>query len=100
MGELIYSGAKGIVQGGFYTPNHRWVILAALAMTQKLYPELQLQDTINSYLKESIDINADGEYSERRTGVYNAIVNRALILSSEALDQPLLLKQQNLSERQ
>ncbi len=92
LGELIYSGAKCIVQGGFYTPNHRWVILAALAMTQKLYPELQLQDTINSYLKESIDINADGEYSERRTGVYNAIVNRALILSSEALDQPLLLK--------
>ena len=60
-------------------------------MIQQLYPDLQLHNTISSYLEEGIDINSDGEYSERSTGIYNAIVNRALILSAEALDRPTLL---------
>jgi len=92
LGELIRAGTQGIVRGGFHTPNHRWVILAALSMAQQLFPDLQLQGVINSYLNESIDINADGEYTERSTGVYNAIVNRSLILAAEALGQPVLLE--------
>ena len=92
LGELIITGSKGIIRGGFHTPNHRWVILAALSMTQQLYPDLQFHNTISSYLEEGIDINSDGEYSERSTGIYNAIVNRALILSAEALDRPTLLE--------
>ena len=91
LGELIFTGAAGMVKGGFHTPNHRWVIVAALAMAQQLFPDLQVGDTIDAYLAESIDVNDDGEYIERSTGVYNAIVNRSLIYAAEALDRPELL---------
>ena len=92
LGELIRAGAAGMVTGGFHTPNHRWVIVAALSMAQQLFPDLQVRDTIDAYLAESIDINADGEYIERSTGVYNAVVNRSLIFAAEALDRPELLR--------
>ena len=92
LGELIYAGAAGMVMGGFHTPNHRWVIVAALSMAQQLFPDLQVRDTIDAYLAEGIDINNDGEYIERSTGVYNAVVNRSLIFAAEALDRPELLR--------
>ena len=91
LGELIQKAAPGMVAGGFHTPNHRWVLVAALAQAQALYPELEVSATVDAYLGESIDINADGEYSERSTGVYNAVVNRALIRAAHVLARPDLL---------
>lgn len=92
LGELIQTAAPGMVSGGFHTPNHRWVLVAALAQAQALYPELEVSATVDAYLAESIDINADGEYSERSTGVYNAVVNRALIRAAHVLARPDLLE--------
>ena len=92
LGELIQTGAPGMVAGGFHTPNHRWVLVAALAQAQALYPELEVDTTVDAYLDEGIDINADGEYSERSTGVYNAVVNRALIRAAHVLARPDLLE--------
>ena len=92
LGELIQTGAPGMVAGGFHTPNHRWVLVAALAQAQALYPELEVSATVDAYLGEGIDINADGEYSERSTGVYNAVVNRALIRAAHVLARPDLLE--------
>ena len=92
LGELIQTAAPGMVAGGFHTPNHRWVLVAALAQAQALYPELEVNATVDAYLDEGIDINADGEYSERSTGVYNAVVNRALIRAPHVLERPDLLE--------
>ena len=92
LGELIQTGAPGMVAGGFHTPNHRWVLVAALAQAQALYPDLEVSATVDAYLGEGIDINADGEYSERSTGVYNAVVNRALIRAAQVLARPDLLE--------
>ena len=92
LGELIQTAAPGMVAGGFHTPNHRWVLVAALAQAQALYPELEVSSTVDAYLNEGIDINADGEYIERSTGVYNAIVNRSLIRAAHILERPDLLE--------
>ncbi len=92
LGEVIKVGSEGMIVGGFHTPNHRWVLVAALAMAKKLFPDLEVQTTIENYLRESIDVNEDGEYIERSTGVYNAIVNRSLIYAAEALSRPELLE--------
>ena len=92
LGELIRTAVPGMIAGGFHTPNHRWVMLAAMAEAKLLFPELDVDETIAAYLNEGIDINADGEYIERSTGVYNAIVNRSLIRAAAALDRPDLLE--------
>ena len=49
-------------------------------------------DTVEQYLAETIDINADGEYIERSTGVCNAVCNRSLRLAANALNRPDLLE--------
>ena len=91
LGELIRTAAPGMASGGFHTPNHRWVLVAALSQARALFPDLDVMGTIEAYLAETIDINADGEYTERSTGVYNAVCNRSLRIAAEALDRPELL---------
>ena len=92
LGELIHTAAPGIAAGGFHTPNHRWVIVAALSQAQALFPDLKVADTIEAYLAEGIDINEDGQYTERSTSVYNAVCNRALRIAARELDRPELLE--------
>jgi len=90
-GDIIRVAGPPMATGGFNTPNHRWVLVGALAQTLDLYPDLDLMPSIESYLAETIDINPDGEYTERSTGVYNAICNRSLRLAAECLNRPELL---------
>ena len=92
LGEIIQTAVPGMIAGGFHTPNHRWVLVAALSQALELFPDLDGMDTIESYLAETIDNNADGEYIERSAGTYNAICNRALRLAADALNRPQLLE--------
>lgn len=91
LGEIIQTAIPGMVKGGFHTPNHRWVLSAALSMSLELFPDMEGRHGVEQYLAETIDINADGEYIERSAGGYNAICNRSLRLTAEALDRPDLL---------
>lgn len=90
-GDIISDAAPGMATGGFHTPNHRWVLTSALSQARTLYPDLDVAGTIDAYLAETIDINPDGEYTERSTAVYNAICNRSLRLTAEHHDRPDLL---------
>lgn len=77
-----------IVTGGFHTPNHRWGITAALMQGASLFSEdkefsKSLLDRAKRYLAEGIDGNEDGEYAERSTGNYNAVVNHAMMAMYE-----------------
>jgi len=94
LGELIHTATPGMVEGGFHTPNHRWVLVSALSMAVELFPELHVQamPTIDAYLAETIDVNADGEFIERSTSVYNPVVDRALRLAAESLERWDLLE--------
>jgi len=80
---LIRKMAIGVMNGGFHTPNHRWAISSALLLTSQIIDDKTLVNTIkhrvDQYLNEGIDCNEDGEYAERSSGNYNAVVNRALI---------------------
>ena len=53
-----------------------------------LFPEVAYLERI---LAETVDINEDGEYTERSTGVYNAVCNRSLRFMADHLGQPDLL---------
>jgi hypothetical protein len=91
IGEIIQAATPGMVNCGFHTPNHRWVLVSALSQAFDLFPELEGKEIIDQYLNETIDINPDGEYTERSTGVYNAICNRFLRIAADRLDRPELL---------
>ena len=70
---------NAILKDGFHTPNHRWVITSALLMAQNVFAVPDVSNKVNAYIREGIDINSDGFYSEKSLGGYNAVVNRAFI---------------------
>lgn len=77
-----------ICTGGFHTPNHRWGITAALMQGANLFAEdeefaAKLLKRAGQYLAEGIDGSAEGEYAERSTGNYNAVVNNAMMAMYE-----------------
>lgn len=86
--KIIRAGARGLLEGGFHTPNHRWAIASVLAICGKMFGEEDLTRAAFVYLNEGIDCNGDGEYSERSAGNYNGVNNDAMLLLAEALDDP------------
>jgi hypothetical protein len=91
LAEVVHAAAEGIIGRGFRTPNHRWVVCSALSQAQTLFPQLAARPYVDSILAETIDINADGEYSERSTGIYTAVCNRALRMVADHHNRPDLL---------
>ena len=80
---FVRESVPAMASGGFHTPNHRWVIVAALAQAHKLFPELAVADAVEGYLAEEIDLDAEGMFIERSIGVYDAVNNRSLLLIHE-----------------
>ncbi len=83
---FIRRAAAGIMIGGFHTPNHRWVIVGALAQTGALFPDIDVRPTIRAYVAEGFDVDAEGTYLERSVGVYDAVTNRSLLLFADHWD--------------
>ncbi len=87
---FIVKGGAVLVTGGIHTPNHRWVVAAALARIHSLFPDARYVARINQWLAEQIDIDPDGQYTEKSTGNYSAIVNHCLLTVARLLDRPAL----------
>ena len=89
--ELIVKAGDGLIGGGFHTPNHRWVNSAALAMAYNITGKRELMDEANRYLAEGIDVDENGEFTERSAGIYNAVNDNAFMILAEELSDPTLL---------
>lgn len=94
--RIICSAANALINGGFHTPNHRWAIAAALAACSNIIEDKNLSEQcikrMNEYFIEPIDCTDDGEYSERSSGNYNAVVNTAMIMLHEELKDDRFLE--------
>ena len=80
---FVNKAADGILSGGFHTPNHRWVLSAALALCNRITGREECLVRMRQFLDEGIDCDDEGEYTERSSGVYNIICDRALITLAE-----------------
>lgn len=89
--KFITSAGKAMLTGGVHTPNHRWVICAALANIYTLYPDIKYLERIEEWLSEGVYTNEDGHYLERSAN-YSAVINKALITISKVLNKPKLLE--------
>jgi hypothetical protein len=90
--KFIKNAAEALIVGGIHTPNHRWVVAAALVKINEIFPDHRLVIRAEQWLAEHIDIDPDGQYTEKSTHVYSPIVNRALIDIAVGLNKPELLE--------
>ncbi len=88
--EYTVRSGDAMVNFGFHTPNHRWVLSAALSYCYTLTGDERYRNHIQKFLDEGIDCDEEGEFTERSAGIYNIICDRSLITMAEELNMPEL----------
>ena len=88
LGQFLKSAGEALITGGIHTPNHRWVVAAALTRLNELWPDTRYVNRANEWLGEHIDLDPDGQYSEKSTYGYSALVDRVLITVARGLNKP------------
>ena len=85
--EFLTKAGQALIRGGVHTPNHRWAVCRALAQIYHLFPDNRLVKRIDEWLAEGIDIDSDGQYTEKSISIYTPMVNRCLITMARLLDR-------------
>lgn len=88
---FLQRAGESLIVGGIHTPNHRWVVSAALTKLNELWPDPRYVKRAEQWLLEHIDLDPDGQYTEKSTGGYTPLVNRVLIIMANGLKKPEIL---------
>lgn len=89
--QFLQRAGEALIVGGIHTPNHRWVVSAALTKLNEKWPDPRYVNRVNQWLAEHIDLDPDGQYTEKSTYGYSAVIDRVLITVSKGLHKPELL---------
>lgn len=88
---FLTKAAETIRKGGVHTPNHRWVISAALAQLHAVFPNEAYKQRVLEWLADGVYCDADGHYPER-SAIYAAVEDTAFISIARMLQMPELLE--------
>ncbi len=91
MKEFLENAGSALLVGGVHTPNHRWVVSAALASIHMLWPKPEYLQRAETWLSEGIDLDEDGQYQEKSSYIYSSLSDRVLITIARGFDKPELL---------
>lgn len=89
--DFILKAGEAMRTGGIHTPNHRWVICAALARINALFPDLAYVKRIDEWFSEGLFIDSEGHYLERSM-IYSEVIDRCLITIARLLGRTNLLE--------
>jgi hypothetical protein len=87
---FVVKAGEALRTGGVHTPNHRWVISAALARINALYPNPGYVKRIQEWLSEGVFCDSEGNYLERSMN-YAAVNDRTLTAIGQLQKKPGLL---------
>jgi hypothetical protein len=87
---FLLKAGKCLIIGGIHTPNHRWVVSAALTKLNEVWPNARYGTRIDEWLGEHIDMDPDGQYDEKSTLIYSALTDRVLITIAKGANKPEL----------
>ena len=76
--KLMEILGEGLLNGGHRTPNHRWMMAASAANIYNITGKNELKELAENYLREGIDIDEYGEFTERSPGMYNEVNDNAM----------------------
>ncbi|WP_337999875.1 hypothetical protein [Paenibacillus urinalis] len=88
-----------LLTGGGHTPNHRWVLCAALGFLHELFGLKEAVNRAQEWLAEGMDMTPDGEWTERSNGIYSAVSDIMLIHAARLLNFSQLLDPVRLNLR-
>lgn len=89
--KFLKQAGEALIVGGIHTPNHRWVVSAALVSLNNVWPDPRYIKRANDWLAEQIDLDPDGQYTEKSTAGYSAVIDRVLITIALGMKKPELL---------
>ena len=90
MSSFFYNAGKCFLVGGIHTPNHRWVVCSALARLNAFFPSQKYIDRIDEWLSEGIDMDPDGQYTEKSVSIYSPTCNNMFMTIGRLLNRPEL----------
>lgn len=79
LAAMMRKAGPALLSGGIHTPNHRWELCAALARIDRVDPRPAYRRRIDDWLGEGIDIDSDGNYSERSPNYAGEVSNPSLL---------------------
>jgi hypothetical protein len=90
MSSFFLAAGKCFLIGGIHTPNHRWVVCSALARLNTFFPSQKYIDRIDEWLSEGIDMDPDGQYTEKSVSIYSPVCDNMFLDIGRLLNRPEL----------